>query len=131
VETAGFVKAVEVRFVVDVQPLPAALATQLDGARDQLRAEAAPLYVGMHGRIEQESMAAAVGRDVHVTYEPLAVVGAQMDEADLPARQAALPWVAPGRFPERAEGLARRERVDTNVDAQSFLLNMIFASPIA
>jgi hypothetical protein len=114
-----------------VQPLPAAFAAELGGALDQSRAEALPLHVRVHGRIEQESMTAAVSRDVDVADEPLPVIGAQMDEADLPLGKRSLPRLAPRRFPELAEGLARGERIDANVDAQSFLLNMILSSPIA
>jgi hypothetical protein len=120
-----------VGLVVDVQPLPAAFAAELDSALDELTAEPAPLHLRVHGRIEQEGMAAAVGRDVDVADEPLSVISAQMDEADLPPGQRSLPRLAPRRFPELAEGLARRERIDANVDAQSFLLNMILSSPIA
>ena len=115
--------------VVDVEPLPAAFAAELGGASDELCAEATPLHVGMHGRVKQERVPAAVGRDIDVADEPLALISTEMDEADLPLGQRSLPWAAPGGFPEGAERLQRRERIDANVDAQSFLLNMTFESP--
>jgi hypothetical protein len=120
-----------VRLVVDVEPLPAALAAKLDRAPDELCTESTPLHVRVDGGIEQEGMTAAVGRDVDVADEAPVLIGAEVDEADLPFGKRTLPGFAPGRRPELAERRAGRIGIDLDVEAQSFLRNMTLASPSA
>jgi hypothetical protein len=83
----------------------------------------------MHHGIEEEAVAGAVGRDVDVADEAVALVRPQMEEADPPVGQRSLPRVAPGGLPERAILLAFRIGIDPDDAVQSLLLNMTFASP--
>ncbi len=69
------------RFVVDVQPLRAAPARFGGGEFDQAPANAPALIVGVHSRVEQKGVNAAVPRHVYEADKGCTVVAADVGQA--------------------------------------------------
>src|SRR5689334_11724308 len=64
-KTAFTVETVEMRLIIDMQPPDTFGPCRADGFTDQLPSNALPLHVGMHGRIEQKGMDAAIPGEVY------------------------------------------------------------------
>jgi hypothetical protein len=70
-KTAAAIEAVQVRFVVHVQPLQSGAPSHICGTPYQLRADATTPVFGSDGGIQQERMHAAVPRDVNEPDQPV------------------------------------------------------------
>jgi hypothetical protein len=93
-KTAAAIEAIQVRFVVHVQPLQSGASSYVCGTPYQLRADATPPVFGSDGGIQQERMHAAVPRDVNEPDQPAKSESTDICEAvrqDRAKRSASVP----------------------------------------
>lgn len=101
------------RLEIDVEPFRSAPPGDRDGRLDQLGSDAPPPRRWRHACVEQKSMAASIPRDIHESYQPLFVEGADMGQAPRQnCREIPILVRVPRRTPQPVQLVIRREGID-------------------